>query len=299
MKESIDFSIIIPHKNDPVSLQRCLDSIPHLNNIQIIIVDDNSDSNIVDFDLFPGINGKDIEVYFNKEGKGAGYARNVGMSKAKGKWLIFADADDYFTSSFYSTILKYVNSNSEVIFFNIDCDKVMSKQGNAYQQKIDAYNPNIQASIDNLKYGVWVPWSKMYKKSFIDFLELSFEERIVGNDCFFVLIANYNTKVIEVDRNMIYYHTFNKTSLSHGHNNDWVYDIERMKLFIWRARFYSSIGHSDWLKGAGIYTFLINIKEKYGFYIFLKSFVISIKQRANFFQPIFWKLKNYASPIKS
>ncbi len=298
MKDSIDFSIIIPHKNEPVLLQRCLDSIPRLNNIQIIIVDDNSDPNIVNFDLFPGIKEIGVEVYLTKEGKGAGYARNIGMSKAKGKWLLFADSDDYFTSSFYSVILKYVNSNSEAIFFNIDCENYMSKQGDAYQQKIETYNPNVSDSIDDLKYRVWVPWSKMYKKSFIDSLQLSFEEKIVGNDCFFVLTANSQTNIIEVDRNKIYYHTYNKNSLSHGHDDDYIYDIERMKLFIWRAGFYHSIGHSDWLTGEGIYSFLISIRKKYGFFIFLKSLLISLNQRADFFQPIFWKLKSLASPIK-
>ena len=49
------YSIIIPHKNIPVLLQRCLDSIPIRDDIQIVIVDDNSSSEIVDFDNFPGM----------------------------------------------------------------------------------------------------------------------------------------------------------------------------------------------------------------------------------------------------
>ena len=36
------FSIIIPHKNIPSLLQRCLDSIPKRDDVQIIVVDDNS-----------------------------------------------------------------------------------------------------------------------------------------------------------------------------------------------------------------------------------------------------------------
>ena len=52
----INYSIIIPHKNIPNLLQRCLDSIPNREDVQIIVVDDNSDPNIVDFDKFPGLN---------------------------------------------------------------------------------------------------------------------------------------------------------------------------------------------------------------------------------------------------
>jgi len=36
------FSIIIPHKNIPDLLMRCLKSIPVSEDIQLIVVDDNS-----------------------------------------------------------------------------------------------------------------------------------------------------------------------------------------------------------------------------------------------------------------
>ena len=62
----INYSIIIPHKNIPNLLQRCLDSIPNREDVQIIVVDDNSDPNIVDFDKFPGLNRSNVEVIFTK-----------------------------------------------------------------------------------------------------------------------------------------------------------------------------------------------------------------------------------------
>jgi len=39
----INYSIIIPHKNIPHLLVRCLDSIPQREDVQIIVADDNSD----------------------------------------------------------------------------------------------------------------------------------------------------------------------------------------------------------------------------------------------------------------
>ncbi|MFS2760521.1 glycosyltransferase, partial [Phocaeicola vulgatus] len=41
---SYHYSIIIPHKNTPRLLERCLCSIPTWDEIQIIIIDDNSNS---------------------------------------------------------------------------------------------------------------------------------------------------------------------------------------------------------------------------------------------------------------
>jgi glycosyltransferase involved in cell wall biosynthesis len=96
---NIIFSVIIPHKNRPDLLQYCLNSIPRRKDIQIIVVDDNSDEDKVNFNKFPGLDDEYVEIYLTKEGKGAGYARNMGLKHAKGKWLLFADADDFFTEN--------------------------------------------------------------------------------------------------------------------------------------------------------------------------------------------------------
>lgn len=93
----VNYSIIIPHKNIPDLLQRCLDSISPREDVQVIVVDDNSDLLIVDFEHFPGIDRDDVELIFPKDGKGAGYTRNVGLDHAVGKWLLFVDADDFYT----------------------------------------------------------------------------------------------------------------------------------------------------------------------------------------------------------
>lgn len=111
MEIEINYSFIIPHRNVPHLLQRCIDSIPKRDDIQIIIVDDNSDPKIVNFECFPGLNEKCVEVYFTKEGKGAGYARNIGLTYAKGKWFLFPDADDHYTTDLMNVLDKYVNSN--------------------------------------------------------------------------------------------------------------------------------------------------------------------------------------------
>ena len=76
---SYHYSIIIPHKNTPRLLERCLCSIPTWDEIQIIIIDDNSNSESVDFSHFPGNGRKNTEILFTKEGKGAGYARNLSL----------------------------------------------------------------------------------------------------------------------------------------------------------------------------------------------------------------------------
>ena len=102
MKYKYNFSIIIPHKNTPDLLKRCVSSIPRREDVQIIIVDDNSDEKIVDFEHFPFLGTPNATVVFDKSSKGAGHARNIGLEKAEGKWYLFADSDDFFFYFFQS-----------------------------------------------------------------------------------------------------------------------------------------------------------------------------------------------------
>ena len=44
MTKEYTYSFIIPHKNCPNLLQRCVDSIPERDDVQVIVVDDNSDA---------------------------------------------------------------------------------------------------------------------------------------------------------------------------------------------------------------------------------------------------------------
>ena len=46
--QHINYSIIIPHKNSASLLQYCLNSIPIRDDVQVIVVDDNSDADKVD-----------------------------------------------------------------------------------------------------------------------------------------------------------------------------------------------------------------------------------------------------------
>ena len=111
-----NYSIIIPHKNIPSLLRRCLDSIPERDDLEIIVVDDNSKEDTIR-DL-QTIHRNNLQIIYTKEGRGAGYARNVGISKAQGKWILFADADDYFEEIAFNTLDLFTNSKAQLVLFN-------------------------------------------------------------------------------------------------------------------------------------------------------------------------------------
>ena len=111
------FSIIIPHYNIPNLLIRCLASIPIRDDTEVIIVDDNSSGSDCYQHHFQDLNRPDVKFIRTTDGKGAGFVRNVGLTYATGKWVIFADADDFFVDDFNNILDSYKDSDKDVIYF--------------------------------------------------------------------------------------------------------------------------------------------------------------------------------------
>ena len=211
---SYHYSIIIPHKNTPRLLERCLCSIPTWDEIQIIIIDDNSNSESVDFSHFPGNGRKNTEVLFTKEGKGAGYARNIGLSHARGKWIIFADADDFFTADCFTILNEYMDSPHKVIYFNVrfvmsDDPSQESRRGTYYTNFFNDVNPE-----NKLRYQSQVPWGKMIRRSFLSTFHIQFDETRIANDVYFSCLVGIYAPKVTTDRRIIYYCTESDQSLA-------------------------------------------------------------------------------------
>lgn len=208
------YTFIIPHKNSPELLQRCIDSIPVREDVQLVIVDDNSSTEVVAPTKFPGLERKNTEIYFTKEGKGAGYARNVGLSHAQGKWLLFADADDYYTTGFLDILDKELEDNGEILYFNVFSNSEQSF-GRTRELNKDYKEYARTKDLNLLKYKSWAPWNKVVASAFISKYHISFDEIPVGNDAMFSLKAASQAKVIKVIQDRLYCVTFEPQSITH------------------------------------------------------------------------------------
>lgn len=203
MALSINYSIIIPHKNIPELLQKCLDSMPKRDDVQIIVVDDNSDEDKVDFEHFPGLNEERTEVYLTKEGKGAGYARNVGLQHAIGKWVVFADADDYFLPIIEQSMNIYQNSDVDVIYFKRDRLELDNTISYAVTNEYIDYARET-GDYSRIKFWMTVPVAKFIKLAFIHEYNINFEEIRWSNDVMFATKIGVEAKKIELSNDCIY-----------------------------------------------------------------------------------------------
>ena len=111
----MDLSVIIPVYNAGVLINRCLDSIFSQQgeyHIEVICVDDGSTDNSVE--LIKGRTEQHI-VLLQQENAGPAAARNKGMRVAKGRYMAYLDADDYWLPGFIEKTISFLNSHTECI----------------------------------------------------------------------------------------------------------------------------------------------------------------------------------------
>lgn len=188
------FSIIIPHFNNAADLQRCLDSIPLRPDVEVIVVDDHSDPAKVDFDNFPGKGRENVRVIFSdgKNGKGPGYARNVGLEAACGEWILFSDSDDHFlTDELASQMDRWAACDADVVYF-----KVLRRSLDGNVGEYPLFNEAVQEAIETgdaapISYGVPSPVAKFIRRSFLERNGIRFQAITCGDDITFSIeIAN-------------------------------------------------------------------------------------------------------------
>lgn len=134
------YSIIIPHYNSPDLLARMLMSIPEREDIQVIVVDDCSKADEVS--KLQSLQHTNLELYLQTENHGAGYARNVGLDHAKGKWVLVVDADDVFAENAFDVFDKYKDSDVDYLCYIVQSvGKDMKPDGAAIvsSESIKAY----------------------------------------------------------------------------------------------------------------------------------------------------------------
>ncbi len=107
-------SIIVPVYNEEEYVSTCLLSLINqtLDDIEIILIDDNSTDNSLNILLDYAKKYPNIKVYHNEKNIGQGASRNRGLSLATGEYIGFVDSDDYIRNTMYEDMYKAVLNNN-------------------------------------------------------------------------------------------------------------------------------------------------------------------------------------------
>lgn len=202
---NVKISIIIPVYNAEKYLGQCLDNLLNqtLKEFEIICVNDGSTDNSLEIlKKYKNID-KRIQVY-SQENSYAGVARNSGMRKAKGKYLLFLDADDFFECELLEKLYeKCEDTKADIAICGADKYNDSTKQYSEAPWEVDT---NVLPQTDYFTpedipkhiftFCTSVPWNKMFRKEYIKGLHIYFQNNRCANDLSFVMNAMFQAEKI-------------------------------------------------------------------------------------------------------
>ena len=252
----VDISIIIPIYNVEQYLRECLDSIlaQTFHNFEIICVNDGStDASVEILDEYLKKDGR-IKI-FHQKNSGAGMARNFGLRKAEGKYILFLDSDDYFEPDLLQELyLRAQKLDADLV---VCSSRKVDENGNI----IEVQNPNMPINLSltpmekpfnrrDFLYDIFnlltpVPWNKLIKRSLLKEYNIEFPSlRIYEDICFSHCLVVCANRIVVFNKELINYR-FNRIG-SHAekrskHTIDMVKSCLYLKDFLLRKNLFKEL----------------------------------------------------------
>ncbi len=212
-------SIIIPVYNGEKVLGRCLDSILNQDYpaFEVILVDDGSRDG--SYSLMQEYTKRDTRITaIHKENGGVSSARNRGLDAASGKYIRFADADDWLPMESVKLMVREIEETAADLvigdFYRV-VDNNVSQKGSIEKGGVitcQEYADEMMVRPADLYYGVL--WNKLYRKDLIDRDRLRMDENIsYSEDMIFNLEYLLHADTIAVLKAPVYYYIHTKGSL--------------------------------------------------------------------------------------
>lgn len=185
-------SIVMPVYNSKEYINIAIESVlkQTFSNFELIIVDDGSyDGSEKICDLY-ALKDSRIKVIHKNNG-GVCSARNLGIKKAKGKYITFLDNDDEYDESYLNKMYNVILSKKSDI---VKCSRrniKIDSNFNIINEKYNIYE-NIDLNFDEfaMKYYdikksniLGSVWNSLYKKEIIDLYNITFDRNVKhGNE---------------------------------------------------------------------------------------------------------------------
>jgi glycosyltransferase involved in cell wall biosynthesis len=220
---SIKVSVIVPVYNTELYLRQCLASVANqsLSDIEIICVDDGSlDSSHKIMEEFAQADSR--FVLLRQEKQYAGVARNNGMKLARGEYLCFLDADDFFESSMLEETYHAARKDDadiclfEVKYYNTETKVNENAPWILRKDFLPSKRPFSRLDIPDkiLNISIGCAWGKLYKRAFVEKESLQFQPLRNNNDVYFVETSLVKAeRITTAERPLLYYRTGVKDSL--------------------------------------------------------------------------------------
>ena len=209
-------SIIVPIYNGERYIHRCLDSIIHqtYRDIEIVLVNDgSSDSSI---DIITQYAERDSRiVVVSQANQGVSVARNVGLEKSSGQYVMFVDADDYVELDMVVEMVDQIEAEHTIVFCDnteiwsthIDDRKLFCEQTSRGLTK-DLVLTEIASGRAGLVCG------KLFERSVVEKHNVRFDShvKVCEDQLFFLEVVSHCEHFIHTPKALYHYDRRNENS---------------------------------------------------------------------------------------
>ena len=236
-------SVIIPVYNLEKYIKECVISLLNqsFKDFELLFVDDGCDDKTVE--IIKSFKDDRIKVLKNDK-KGAGCARNFGLSKALGDWVFFFDGDDFCNENYLEKLymkakkedadvaicgaVEYSEKKKRFIKGKIshtleflddefkDCTKSLYDWCN-----IPAKD-DLECSCGDMLLELAEPWNKIYKRNFLIQNRLEFADLPCSEDLPFAYGVLFNAKKISFVKENLVFIRRRPSSLSFTTGKNWI-----------------------------------------------------------------------------
>lgn len=249
----LKLSIIIPVFGVERYIARCLNSIFAINlsedEYEVICVDDRSLDDSVKIIEEYQLKYPNLILLRHEENKRQGGARNTGIEKAKGEFMLFVDADDEIPEYDLSGLLKYMEDHHlDLLLGAVDCykqDGRVSRFGNAPLVESPIMGgPQLFTDeyVHTIAYGIVV--MGLYKTDLVRRVG-PFVEKIPYEDADWALRCAYNAEKVQYKPVVIYHYLENPASTTRKPSVDSIIYRAKQSLRVWSWALTTSENHEN------------------------------------------------------
>lgn len=210
-------TIIIPIYNVEAYLERCIQSIRKqtYSNIEVLLIDDGSTDESKSI-CMKYVTQDQRFTYFYKDNGGLSDARNYGLDRASGEYLVFVDSDDFIEPTYIEDLYDLmVATHSDVTMCGFDVvnehNQVISVERIKHETQVVTGKYILSRALDEDGYQVVVAWNKMYRRSL--FKTLRFESDRLYEDEFLNFVLFWDVANVAILDTVEYHYAVRQNSI--------------------------------------------------------------------------------------
>lgn len=234
-KSTPDISIIVPVYNTEKFIDKCLIALRNQThkNIEIIVINDGSTDNSKE--IIETHQQEDHRIkLFNQNNSGPATSRNLGISNAVGRYVMFCDSDDWFELNMCELMLnKITTENVDLVM----CDSIFHFEDGHNRTTGDIESHQLKTIgrinlVDTNRADIFVVlWNKIFKNELIKKYQIRFPDGYEFDDNSFLYQYLSISNCVFGFEKKLYNYKFRPGTLMANldHNKKYIHNIKSLE----------------------------------------------------------------------